>query len=526
MLTRFLDFLHKYLDRKYLALYILIIDIFLITFLIILCLGSTLTADDYQFFALVNTQHYSYLLLHYGSEISGRYSYAFIIITSIKLLKLKALSIVPIASLMLLLIGAVYSVVSYLRIVKKTSPLTVRLAIATTLFAVIASLVTAPSIFDTFVWFSAAPVYILSFAVLFVMTGLTLRDLPSMKRHRWLYPIVFFLGIVAAGFLEVIPIELVVLGLTGIFLTINKRESIVAGVVKNKLRIYSFIFLISGVIGGTILRLSPWTSIRVTSGKQYAFGQMIQVMFSHLQIIPQYIFSWRVLFSIIIGILLFLCIGKVSSLKNKLLLLFIISIVLIVVPTIIVGGLAAVSGLTEANGMASNRLLYDSTSGVMLGIALLVYIVVNELHIHSSTKLKYVAYCVLFLSLFVGLGYGVSSLSKVTQAVYVKKSMFEFREAVIASDLASHRPSVRIVSASILLPNSQIEDIGFGSPVHEVWERSIRTYYNIPSTIKLDFTSVAPAGYCTTGSESVTYGKQTCAQIVNSANSLTYTTYP
>lgn len=492
-------------------------------------MGSTLTADDYLFFSTVNNQSTFTSLANYGSEIGGRYSFAITIIASIKLFGIRALEILPAASLVLLLVGASSASIHYLKLInKKTTIPELRLGVAIAIFAVVSSLITAPSVFDTFVWFSAVPVYVTSFGVLFVAASILLKDLSATKIRLWPYVLAFILLLVASGYLEFIPIELVLTGtftliasLVFSFTKVPNKQSIL----KIKLRIVSLLLIVSGLIGGIILRFSPDTLKRIESGKKYTAQETLSVTINHLQLIPQFIFSWHVFFSIVLGILIYMCVGKTSSLKYRSIVLG-LSIGLITIPVTIVGILAAVSGLTEATGMGSNRLLYVATTGILLGTSLLVYSVINLLASHLKSKNTYTLPLLLVPLVLISLVYGASSLSKVAQAVYVKKSMVQYREAVIQHDIETNQTTIRIMPASILLSNSQVNDIGFGSPKIEIWSSVLYSYYHIPIVKKLDFASEAPPGYCTTLSSSVDYGKQTCKDIVNSANGLQYTTYP
>jgi hypothetical protein len=519
MLLKSLSLCRAYFGKQRSLQYLLVINLFFISFLIVLCLGSTLTADDYQFFDLSNSLSYFYLLTHLAALISGRYSYAFVVTSSIKIFGLKAVSILPIGSLLLLMFGAVYSSINLLKIMKKDTVLNKRFATQIAIFAVVGSLVTAPSIFDTFVWFSAAPAYVLSVAMLLIAVSLALRDLVTAKIH-WLFSaMVFVVCLFAAGFLEVIPITLVLMGIAGLvtgYYIKNTRSK--------KLQIYSLSFLAAGCIGGAVVRFSPWTALRISSGKHFTTGQRIAITFRHLQLIPQYIFSWRILFSVALALLLIIYIGKLPSLRSKIG-VFSISVCLIFLPCLIIGALAASSGLIEATNLASNRLLYDGTAGIMLGFGLLMYLAGSLIPTSIKQKTDFRGSIALSIVLLFCLAFGASSLSKVDQAVYVKKSMFQYREAVIQHDVATGRSSVRILPASILLKDSQVDDIGFGSPKTEVWEKALRGYYHIPNTTPLEFSNQAPAGYCTITSDSATYGKQTCTQIVNHADSLDYTTY-
>lgn len=520
------NFLKKYSNKKYLFMYILGINLFFISFLVIIGIGSTLTADDYQFFSVVNNQSVLTSLANYGSEISGRYSFAITIVASIKLFGLRALEILPVASLFLLIGGVLYASVRYLKIIKRDSPSSMRLAVATAPFAVLGSLITAPSIFDTFVWFSATPVYVTSFAVLFVAISIVFRDLSDKRIRPWLYITVFALLLFAAGFIEVMPVELMLIGVFGLMLSIGRKKDIVPSNLKTKLKLASVLFIASGLVGGIILRLSPWTSLRIASGHHYTTHETLNVTLNHLQLIPQFIFSWHVLFSLVLGILAYLCIGKISSSRNRVVAL-IVSISLIIIPLLIVGALAALSGLIEATGMGSSRLLYIGTSSILLGTSLLIYFIIDVvLGSRLKSNMNFVLPSIAVLSVFICFMYSTSSLSNVGQAVYTKKSMVQYREAVIANDLATDRATIRIMPASILIANSQINDIGFGSPKTEVWSGALYDYYHIPRTKKLDFASQAPPGYCTLLSSSVIYGKQTCSDIVHSANNLDYTTYP
>jgi hypothetical protein len=523
MLASGLSFFKKYLNKDHLFIYILCISIFFATTLIIICIGSTLTADDYQFFDVVNSQSYFNSMTHFGTEISGRYGFAFTVITFIKILKLKALSILPISSLVLLLIGTTYGTVRYLKLTKKDTPSTTKLAMATAIFAALATLISAPSIFDTFIWFSATPVYVTSYAVLFMATSLVLRDLYDDRVRVWIYVFIFLLLVFAAGFLEVIPIELALVGLVGLLSSVRRKQTL--DIPNLKLKIYSILFLAAGLISGSLLRFSPWTSNRIATGHHYSVSEIFSITFGHLQLIPQFIFNWHIAFSVIVGILIYLCIGKIQTQKNTII-TFGLSVSLVFIPLLIVGVLASASGLIEATGMASNRLLYVGTSGIFLGLALLTYCIISLFIKPTNVRVQQIGTLLLATLLVVCFIGSVGSLSKVTQAVYIKKSMVEYREAVIYNDLASHRTTVRILAAPILLANSQVNDIGFGSPKVEVWSTALHGYYHIPPTTKLSFDSVAPAGYCTVVSDSVIYGKQTCEEIVSSADSLNYTTYP
>lgn len=489
--------------------------------LAILSFGSTLTADDYQFYANIGSHNTGWSFLHYGSTLTGRYGNALILILSIKLLGIKALAILPILSLLVLMLGVGYTVYRASFLIKGMPDNKQRLLVASALFVCVSSFITAPSLFDTYVWFAAATVYVTAGAVLAIIASIISFSLRRNHVSIWFYGSVLVLSIFVGGFYEVIPVLLIFAGVTSLVLMRVKTWRTIITPRQLQVRAFSIVVAFSGLISGLLLRFSPWTVNRISTSANHSLANTINIISNHFQLIPEFLFSWKVIFVIFIALLLYVVDRHAKTIRYHVSIIL-TGLVLVLVPLLIVAGIVGLSGLVEANRLGSNRLLFVATTGIMTGSSLVLY---SLLHILGRLR-KNTAIVSVCLIVFLGLSAvtGISSLLQVNQAVYTKRSMMEYREAVINYDLSIHSKTVRIIPDPVLLPNSQILDTNYND-VTSYWLPAIREYYHIPSATTLLVPTHVLAGYCTTFSSSPNYNKQTCADIAPSTDTEPYTHY-
>jgi hypothetical protein len=515
--------LKRVLTTNNLLVYIGIIVLVFVVLLSLLSSGTTLTADDFQFYAYINNHSLLTAFENYGAALTGRYGNAFILILSIKTLGSQAVKILPFLSFSLMVAGVCFTIYNLTFLIKSFNQSMLKLLMLTGSLMVIAGLVTAPSIFDTYVWFAASTVYVTAGAVLAIASSILSASLRTEKESVWSYVAVFLLVLFAGGFYEFIPILLVIVGVVGIIIVIYKKQSMRSSLIK-RFFVFSVLILVAGIISGLLLRFSPWTAMRISHSPHANISIITAHIFNHLKLITYYVFSWRVLFSVAIGAMLYLALGSVLKTYLHYLIWLITAICLTLLPLLSVATLAAVSGLIEPTGMASSRLLYVATTGIMLGCSIFIYGLLCFFYKFKIPGKKEVLYVGIFIVLSVATAAGTISLTKVIHAVYLKKSMVEYREAVIKYDLASNKNYVRLYPAPILLQNSQVWDIAFaGHP--QYWLKAVRIYYHIPMNKTIDIPVNIPAGYCTTYSGNSIYSKYNCSEIAPDDKTQTYQSY-
>lgn len=473
---------------------------------VMLNLGSTLIADDYIFYEFLDTTPLFDAFQNYHI-LTGRYSNAALLIMSIKLFGIQALWIIPLASLLILYAGVGLAVNELSRLIQpKATPNIVHIStVALASLIVTLSLIASPSIYDVYVWFSAASVYISSAAITSLAIFVALRSLRHKKISAINCGVFFLLCLISAGFYELIPISFVSIGTTLLAVSFTKYVKIRF---KSPMRIYSALVIITGVLGGVLTLLSPWSKERSES-QAGGIGLVPQKILDHLGFIQEYVFNWRIVIPILIACLLYVVFSKLK--KRLLPIILVTSLSMILLPLIVVAALLGYTGSIEPTGLGSYRVLHAVSVFIVLGLAGVFFSAVSVLNIKRAPLLLAI---IISLTAATAVVLGFASLSKVTQAVYTKKSIMEYRKALIENDLAHNRNPIRIMPAPILLPNSQPYDIPFAGPERQIWINNwIKAYYNIPQDKDIQILSDAD-GYCTNFSSSDTYAKRNCAESV------------
>ncbi len=500
-----------------LTVFLLIISLSFLAILAINSMGGAALADDYVFYNLFNKKGFVDSILDYN-VYSGRYSNALVLIFSIKLFGLFAIKIVPFLSLLVIVCCAGY-VGHWLakRVIRGTNALArKRLFTALAIFTSLMVLVCAPSLFDTYIWFSAATVYVTGGAAFLLMLaiGCSLVDRPRI--HWWQYVALFVSGLFTAGFYEFMPILVGAAGFSVLVISFLKNKRIKKW--RRNLLGVSITTMLSAIAGLLLLVTSPWVRMR-QAGQNAGFSdRFVPRIVDHFDIISQYTVGWRVLFPVLVGLLLFIIFSKPKSLRRYIW-IFALSTVSIFVPILTVGVLVSWANSIDFTGLGSNRVLFAGTSFIMLGIAGLVYLLASSVS-QWVKKFNFTPSMFVISMIVALLGFGCSMiyLSRVTQATYLRKSLVSYREALIKHDIASGRESVRVMPATVQLNDSQVIDIQFGG-IDQVWVNQVRIFYKIPKDRDVEFPKNPPPVYCTSFASRQILQVQNCAENVQSSPS-------
>lgn len=483
------------IDSKKIILYLIITFVlFVTTLLIVMALINKPIADDFAYFShplIKNPFKFTY---DFYFTQTGRLAQAFFVSVLYRIFGSGAVTAGPIIELFSLFITLTWLYYLLLNKIKKQRLL---YSFALGLTSAIVMLLASPSLFDSFLWLTSSSVYVTSLIGLIFNLCLFIICY-RQEKNKFLQLGLFFISIVICqSFSE--PTSAIIIFSLGalLFYKIIKRNY-----KKIKLYLLSFIASISGFL---LVYLSPGSQHRQQiSGSGFNFKNMFIKPIYDFQSIIDTLFSWRLIYILILAIIIALLMPKITK-----------TIVAKRVPIAIVCGVVPVYLLFVITNYSMGNYIplraYTvpiAILGVSISYCMAIFFAVLAQKISNNKPDKIYLILTLLLIIF-GISVGINSLIATIQAESLRNSLYTMRETSIMRQISNNKPTLNIYPAPIILNNSEAIDFYFDKEQIFWFEVSFKNYYNIPADKKIVFNS-QPDGYCLNTQNPTWYGLKTC----------------
>lgn len=450
-------------------------------------LSTTAIADDYTFVSAIPSTGVVTFLHDYWTGLTDRYANAVLMVATLRVLGPAALQITPVLLLGLLCFFAarIARAVGAARSGRAVAP-------AVGVLAASALIVTAPSIFDTVGWYTAVAIYLAG-----VVAGIgvvarvaRLATGPAPPRRRQIL-ISFVTGVVAAGFTELIGIEIIAAALLALLHAGSAAEP---GHRRLALQRNLLAIAAGGAVGIAVIFLGPGSQARaVHAHATLALGTLAHALADNLFWL-HYEMGWRLLPAAGVGLVVWRLTRRPLGRETSRWLL-IWSAFLFVVPLVI---LALATGYSGAP-LATSRTAFVAGASMAAGTAILAY-ALAAMAASAGRRACRGSSLIAVAAIGVGIAGFASTTRPVIAAEHLRAQAVAARAASVRAQLARHPPAISLMPAPLIDPMTGAYDLIFGNPYQfDYVLASLRTYYRVPTATQLHVVWTQPRGYCIAG---------------------------
>lgn len=458
--------------------------------LIYMALLNKPIADDFGFWADPRIDNPLTFTAYFFLYATGRIAHGGLISVLHLIFGESSVVIAVILELLLLVMSIAWLL--HLLIPRATSHRPAKLLIAALFLAVI-PLLCMTSLFDSLFWLTSSTVYISSIISLTVSLCLlvTLCRSPGKRSKLALAGLCGFI-VLSQTFSEPTAVCAILLYAA---LAYCYRESKHIKVIVSALA--------ASIVGFLLVFLSPGSRLRQDRDKPHALD-IASTLGRELHGFLQDIIGWRILVAVGLGLVLAILFGHIMRRQHKRLLL--LGGAAIVIPTLVTFGIAVYS-----LGIVKLRVETIPVYGVIVGTALISAVIVSRTHIMKQRLIPLALACIVPLCLFAAL----PNLLSTSQAIALRKGLFEYREERIKLQVAQRDKIVHLDPAPILV-SSQATEMSYEGKAPKWWLSSFTTYYHIEAPVKIIRSQ--PKGYCLSNPPVVnTFSIRSCPDIARKA---------
>lgn len=461
-------------------------------------MSTTPIADDYAFLSGIPGSDPLSFLHGYWATLTDRYSDAVLMLATIGAFGSAALKFTPI--LLLALMCWFFARMASDCGVARHGP---AVSAAVGVIGSAALIVTAPSVFDTLGWYTAVAIYlagvVAGIGVAARAVRLTTSSVPARRRQML---VSFLIGAVAAGFTELIGIEIVLAALLATLHAATaprgpRRRSLLGNLPA---------IAAGGAVGVAVIFLGPGSQARALhSHAGLDIGSLIQAVSNNL-VWVHYTVGWRLLPAAGAGLVLWELIRMPVD-RRTIRWMLVWAAFLFVVPFMIVAVATRYSGAS----LASSRSMFVATASMAVGTAIVSYALA------ATTAASRRSSIATSLAAIVAVGVGILGFTitaaPVIAAEHLRAHTVAVRTASIRRQLRRHAGAVAVMPAPLIDPATGAFDLIFGGRFQfDYVVLGIRIYYRIPPTVKLRIISTQPGGYCLANVNVPLLGIRACGQ--------------
>lgn len=469
--------------------------VILATGLVVLALLTKPIADDYSYFSHPLIHNPILFTADFFVNQTGRYAQGALVSILHRLFGDASTVVGPI----LLLAGLVASStwLGYLLLAKRSYRFLWALTVGS--FASCVLILSAPSIFDTFLWLTSSTVYVASLIASILVVSLAIW-LYQRRPNKWWYVFFFVFTFVAQSFSE--PTSAILIA----------ASIITAGgyvFYKNKRVLYiSLATFTASTLGFLTVYLSAGSRNRQhASGSEFNLNEMFVAPLHDFSFVWHYLNSWRFFLILALAILIAQLLPKLT--KKQSVRVAAISLVGSILPLYILFVITHYS-------MGSYIPLRSYTVPIALlviGVAVAIAIGISQLQFTLRKKEdRQLLFTVLgVLSCIAAIVAVTPSMVAIGRAEALRSSIHDTRETAMYQQLAQRKQPLEVLPAPLIIQDSEAIDFRYNSPTQISWfTDGFRRYYGIPEDTELRFTSQPPAGYCLRGHSTPWYGVSGC----------------
>jgi hypothetical protein len=468
--------------------------------IVLVALDTAPIADDYgDLSSILHAGVFQYLH-SYWVGLTDRYSNAIFMVVLIKLFGGAAIHVATPLLIALLFCICLLAVRAIGGPERGPYEAAVVAAIATVTIAV-----STPSIFDTLGWFNAVAIY---FAGVVAAVGaaawivrLTVRSEPLTPRRM---ASSFFVGLLAAGFTEVIGI---VISLGSLLAVANLRDVLPSGQKRRSLEPAVALVAIGAIVGVLVILLGPGSQSRARGGSAGHLPLIASALRMNLRWVNTEL-GWRTLLSVASGLALLHFTGAPETERAKKWLVT-WAFFLCCVPILVVGAATGYSDIIPAPLRAASV----ATAALAIGEAAITYLLATAV-LNERRELAAVVLPGAAVATTIGLVGFWTAATPVIQAEQLRRTAVDARALSIHRQLQEHEKSVAVRPAPLIDSDSGAYDLLFGPrPQLKFILGVIRDYYGIRGTVKIHVIPTQPLGYCLPHQTVASYGVESCAEI-------------
>ena len=474
-------------------------------YLVLVAVDSRPIADDW-WFASVATHHSLWSTFHvYWSGETDRFVTLALTAVTLKLFGLTAVNVVPLAVLVLLWGGLTQAT----RLVASANRKAIGWPQATGigLLAAVATVASAPGLFDTVGWFTSAASYLAGVAA---AVWLAAWIATASAVRTWKHSVAaVVLGFIVSGFHELIGATIVIACVLVVICAAIESRGLRTGL--NMARGPAAVG--AGALTGLLVELiGPGTAGRATDQHAHiAMLSAIRTAGHTLSFVSDDFHTGIFALALAAGVIAFQSLGPAENSRSQYRLLGAIAFLLLI-PWLVTSTMAAWGGSLEPDYQLPFRVAFLTTGSVSLALSLLVpatlYYVPNLLSQMRATLLA-----LLFVT--VGLIGFSHRASPIITAERMRAQVVARRSAAIRAGIAHHRATIVIQPAPLLTAFTQVYDLPFGnSALARTWNlRNLRAYFGVPGRSTLVALTRQPRNYCLAGVAASWVGVQSCQEL-------------
>lgn len=465
---------------------------------VLVAINSRPIADDFGLMPWIGNSSPLSFLHSYWIGLTDRYANAVLLLLSVKAFGVHAVQLTPLLLLALLC--------AFATIAARNAGAGRRGRLGAPLIgclAVIAMIVSAPSLFDTIGWFNAVAIYLAGMtatvAVGAWMAHLTARASTPGRGHLLLS---FALGGVAAGFTEVLGAVLV---LAALLAAVN--VAVVENSAERRRRLIASFGAIatSAAVGVAIIFVGPGTRLRAHA--QQASMSLVRLgtaIANNAWFLHSFL-DWRALPAVAVGLAFCALRGPLST-GNGVRWLIAWAAFLLFAPLVVVGVMTGYAGST----IAPYRTAFIATASIAAGVGVLTYLAAG-VAVAARPSLRGLLVPVALLTMAIGVGGFANSASPLIRAERLRATLMASRAASIHRQLHLHRTVISIVPAPLIDPTTQAYDLFYArKPPYPFLVPAIREYYLIPARDAVDIVKLQPRDYCLANVSVSWFGVRSC----------------
>ncbi|MGO9791568.1 MAG: hypothetical protein ACLP8S_19315 [Solirubrobacteraceae bacterium] len=462
---------------------------------VVVCVGvlvsvavhTTPMADDYGWLSSIPHSTPSGFLQGYWNGLTDRYANALLLLVTVKGLGASALQV---TSLLMLFLLCIFSAMSARRVVP-VQHAGIGAALLGSL-ASVAIIVTAPSLFDTFGWYTAVTIYLSAvIAAAGVVAWMAHLAVSARKVGAPQTILSFVIGLIAAGFTEVMGLVIVA---TAMLAAANALAA-AQRPVRRSLSVAYCAAAAGAAVGVGIIFLGPGSRLRAHSlgGSHFGVTEISRALTENFWYV-HFVVSWRALPAFAAGLIYCWLRGPVADPATKSWLL-IWTVYLMIAPRLIV---ALVTGISIAP-VAFYRTAFIATACMTIAVAVLTYLFASAV-VDERPSMSVAVVPAAAVAVVVGGAMFVASALPLIRAEELRATLVAARAVFISRQLHQHGHQIWIMPAPLLYPQTQAFDLGFGDIKQPGYVLpALRGYYGIPTSARVRVASAQPPGYCLSG---------------------------
>ncbi|HEX3801749.1 MAG TPA: hypothetical protein VHV75_02815 [Solirubrobacteraceae bacterium] len=481
-------------------------------YLVLIAVYSRPIADDWQAFSAI--PHEGLLTYVHGWWLtnSGRFSEFVELWVSVRVFGTAAVTVTTLATLIVLWAAFVWGVrVCALATDTKLSATEVLLL---GLLAAVATLATAPSLFDTVGWYVSSTDYEISFTGAVLIAALCAQIARADRRHVKREALLLFaVSFVTAGFHEIVGI----VGILAAIFAITMLRSI-----PSPRRVTDTIMLAAAAVGassGTALNVfSPGSDNRGKVQRAHIdLTAAAHTAWHNLSFFRDDIHDGIFLLAVASGVLAWQLLRAPRSGRARAW-LGAWGCFLVVVPWLLTSALTAWAGSTESGDRSPFRAAFLFTGSATIGFAILVFLSLCLLWTRRDQPgLPRRGWLAPLITLLVAAGGVVGFVHKaapIVTAERLRAHAVAERKASVAIQLAQGHSTIRLMPTPLLTVYTQAFDLSFGSSAPQRdWPEALRRYYGIPAADRLEIVARQPRDYCLPNVAASWVGVQSCREL-------------